>query len=253
VEKPLADDLGDVRSVLARAQARGLPMACGFVERFNPVVRCAADLLHDEPVHVLAVRHSPPNGRATANVVQDLLIHDIDLAVRFAGGSPLARVTGAAWAPPGSQLSELADATLRFDHGMVATLSASRVGQRKVRAITVTTAAVAVELDLLRQDISVYRHRAHEQVVDDGLAYRTETVIDIPFVRHVGEPLALQLEHFLDLLEGRVDADEERASVLAPHVIAAAVEGQSLRSAPASVADTGPPATARTDVAAVRR
>ena len=32
--------------------------------------------------------------------------------------------------------------------------------------------------------------------------YRAETVIDIPFVRHTGEPLALQFRHFLDLVDG---------------------------------------------------
>ena len=223
VEKPLAPALADVHAVLRTAEQRGVPVACGFVERFNAVVRTAEGLLHDQPLHLLAVRHSPPNGRATASVVQDLLVHDIDLACRLGGGAPVA-VHGTGWAPPGHAVAELADATLRFDAGMVATLSASRVGQRKVRALTITTASAAVELDLLRQDITVYRHVDHEQLADGALTYRTETVIDIPFVRHAGEPLALQLDHFLDLLDGTADADEERRSILPPHAVAAAVE-----------------------------
>jgi hypothetical protein len=48
--------------------------------------------------------------------------------------------------------------------------------------------------------------------------------VDIPFVRHAGEPLALQFEHFLDLVEGRVDADAERQRILPTHELADQVE-----------------------------
>ncbi|HZU76913.1 MAG TPA: gfo/Idh/MocA family oxidoreductase, partial [Dehalococcoidia bacterium] len=78
------------------------------------------------------------------------------------------------------------------------------------------------EVDLLRQDLTVYHHRAHELTA--GPTYRAETVMDVPFVRHRGEPLALQLQHFIDLLDGRVDADAERAGILPPHELAARVD-----------------------------
>ncbi|HEX6538896.1 MAG TPA: gfo/Idh/MocA family oxidoreductase, partial [Candidatus Dormibacteraeota bacterium] len=55
-------------------------------------------------------------------------------------------------------------------------------------------------------------------------AYRAETVVDIPFVRHGGEPLLLQLRHFVRLLNGQVDAAAERDSILPAHEIAALVE-----------------------------
>ena len=80
-----------------------------------------------------------------------------------------------------------------------------------------------IELDLLRQDISVYRHVRHEQLGGASTTYRAETVIDIPFVRHAGEPLALQFEHFLDLVEGRADAEVERCRVLPAHELASRI------------------------------
>jgi hypothetical protein len=57
----------------------------------------------------------------------------------------------------------------------------------------------------------------------EGAAYRAQTIIDVPFVRHAGEPLALQLQHFLDLAGGDADAAVERSTLLAPHAVAAAV------------------------------
>jgi predicted dehydrogenase len=57
--------------------------------------------------------------------------------------------------------------------------------------------------------------------------FRSETVIDIPFVRHAGEPLALQLQHFIDVIEGRADLAAELASILPAHRIAERVAATS--------------------------
>ena len=60
-----------------------------FVERFNPVVVTAADMLEGPFVHWVSVRHSPPAGRPTSHVATDLLIHDVDLALRLHGTNPI--------------------------------------------------------------------------------------------------------------------------------------------------------------------
>jgi hypothetical protein len=70
----------------------------------------------------------------------------------------------------------------------------------------------------------VYRHRSHSQEAEASVSYRAETVVDIPFVRHRGEPLALQLRHFLDILDGKADVDAERDSILPAHEVAACIE-----------------------------
>jgi predicted dehydrogenase len=224
IEKPLAPDLASVQVIVKESEARGVPIMCGFVERFNPVIAAASDVIDTPPIHLVALRHSPPAERVTSSVVADLLIHDIDLAMHFAGGAEPVDVAASTWIPPEGGVSEIADCMVRFSSGMLATLSASRRSQRKVRSFTVVTPEVLVELDLLRQDVSVYRHVRHEQLGGATTTYRAQTVVDIPFVRHAGEPLALQFEYFLDLVEGRVDADQERRRLLPAHAIAARVE-----------------------------
>lgn len=225
VEKPIAPALAETEELVAASQRSGTPLMCGFVERFNPVVTTVLGLLTDTPVHIVTLRHSPQTPRSTLTVVLDLLIHDIDLAIRYAGGASVTRVT-AATAPADTHVAEVADCIVRFSPETVATLSASRASQRKVRTHMIETADAMYDVDLLRQDVTVYRHRSHEARLRDGLSYRAETVVDIPFVRHGGEPLALQLRHFVRLLEGAVDVEDERASILPPHRVAAAVEGE---------------------------
>ncbi len=224
VEKPLAVKPDDARRLVEESAARDIPLTCGFVERFNPVVTAASEALSDAPVHLVAIRHSPRAPRIATSVVFDLLIHDIDLALRLASEPQVAEVRSSVWVSPQSGVPEIADCLIRFSDGALATLSASRVGQRKIRTLAVTTATTLAEIDLLRADLTLYRNVSQEQLTERGMGYRAETIVDIPFVRHAGEPLAQQLDHFLDLVDGTADADAERATLLAPHEIAAEVE-----------------------------
>lgn len=227
VEKPLAPDSAGVRRIITAARTHDTPLMCGFVERFNPVVVTAAEMIDGPFVHWVSVRHSPPAGRATSHVATDLLIHDVDLALRLHGTNPidllpdlddprLPMVTGAVGRPGDPLAGEVADCTIVMDDGAVATMSASRIGQRKVREVRVMTEDALYELDLLRHDITIYRHVDHGPGLRDA-SYRSETVVEVPFVRAHQEPLASQLDHFIDLVVGDADPVSEIAGMWMPH------------------------------------
>jgi len=218
VEKPVASELGRSEEVVVAAEARQVPMMCGYVERFNPAMRTVLPIL-DEPLHVTAVRHSPYAARIRTGVAWDLLIHDVDACLRIVGGEPERVRAGLGYFHPVSEPSaeDVAEAVLSFSSGVLATASASRLGQRKIRSITITEIDRSVELDLLRRDVTIYRHIAHEAADQDGRGYRQQAIIEIPELATVQEPLAAQLDHFLDLIEGAVDMDEERRSILPAH------------------------------------
>ena len=220
IEKPMANEFGAVERLVERSAASGVPIMCGFVERFNPVVRTALQILEGPAVHVVALRHSPPAPRVVTSVLWDLLIHDLDLAMQLANGSEVTTVAGASMIPTGFADAELFDATIGFANGLIATMSASRVSHRKVRQLSIETPDMLVELDLVRQDITVWRHLTDEMVVGKAGTYRANTVFEIPFVRSSTEPLMQQLLHFVGLINGSVDQDAERASVLPPHRVA---------------------------------
>ena len=87
VEKPVTPDLEATRALVACAERRHVPLMCGFVERFNPVVATMRSLLDEEPVHIVGIRHSPETPRSRLSVVFDLLIHEIDLALCYMGSA----------------------------------------------------------------------------------------------------------------------------------------------------------------------
>lgn len=226
IEKPIATLMGTTMAVVDAACERDVPLMCGFVERFNAVVATLRQILDEPPIHILAVRHSPVNPRSISSVALDLLIHDVDLVITICGGREVAHVRGATWTSPGESTADIADCTMQLRDGAVATLSASRVGQRKIRTMQVDTGSWLYELDLLRQDLTVYRN-VNQAIVGDAAVYRAQTIIDLPFVRHTAEPLALEVMHFLSLVTG-ADADAiavERDSIVPPHRVVAQIAG----------------------------
>lgn len=219
LEKPLADDLAQSSDLVGLARARGSVLMCGLLERFNPAVRTACEIAK-EPLHVSTVRHSPYAERIRTGVAGDLLIHDVDLVLRLMGQTPTAVSCHFGHFEPRSaaRSEDVADAILQFGGGQIASLSASRVAQHKVRTLTISELERVIEVDLLRQVITVYRHvQANE--FDEDAGYSQQTIIDIPVMRFLGEPLQLQLQHFVGLIDGSVDAEAELDGILAPHVV----------------------------------
>ena len=82
IEKPIAETAEDVEHIIETSRRIGAPVMCGFVERFNPALVAAMEIIDAPVVHMRAARHSPRNPGASSTIVQDLLIHDIDLALR---------------------------------------------------------------------------------------------------------------------------------------------------------------------------
>lgn len=224
IEKPLCGTLEETREIIARSKTQKTVLTCGFVERFNPAVTTALKLLNEPVRHLWSYRHSPFNPRASSGVVTDLLIHDLDLTTRLAPSGSLPKVGASLWKPAEHSFTETADCTLQYGSEMTAVQSASRWGQRKIREIRISTDSLLMEIDLLRVTVTTYQNRSQQATPGEPMTYRSETMIEVPFVRHAGEPLGLQFEHFVDLIRGSADREAELATLEAPHVLADMVE-----------------------------
>lgn len=219
IEKPVCPSLAQTEQVVSRSAKAGTPLMCGLLERFNPAVVVALSML-EGPRYVRAERHSPYAPRIKTGVAWDLLVHDVDLVVQvFGGADPMNVEVAVGQFHPDSVAGaeDIVEATMRFPDGGIASASASRIGQRKVRSMVVQELDRMIEIDLLRRGVTAYRHTTIE---GDGStsSFRQSTEIEVPEI--VGpEPLVAQLDHFVDLIEGRGDIDRERASILPVHRI----------------------------------
>lgn len=194
VEKPIAGTPQDARAILDAAEESGVTLQVGHVERFNPAVRAVAEVVPDlDVLAVTAERLGPPTERdVAANVVHDLMIHDIDVVRALLDGEP-GGVTAS-----GAASSQYATATCTFPDGVVASFTASRVTEQKVRRLAITARECRVVVDYTDQSVEIHRSTTPEYVAEDGgFRHRTESVVERPMVDN-GEPLKHELRAFAD-------------------------------------------------------
>ncbi len=135
VEKPVSRTAEEAAALVRLAAAQGRVLQVGHVERFNPAVAAARELLR-EPRFIESHRLAPFKPRSTdVNVVLDLMIHDIDIILKLVDSDIVAiRPTGF---PVLTDEADIAHARLEFANGCVANVTASRVSQSAMRKIRV--------------------------------------------------------------------------------------------------------------------
>lgn len=210
VEKPLAANDREAAALVALAARAGVTLQVGHIERFAPAIETLAKRA-DGVRHIAVRRHNPPRETPpAADVVLDLMIHDIDLAMALAGETPSA----VAAVPMDGTGQEAATARLVFPGGVVADVSASRLSAATERQVTVHAANGVWRADL----------------VDGRLDHRTEGgLVPVPLLTG-SDKLAAEIDEFVAAVRGeavpRVDgrsgaaalavANRVRAALLAP-------------------------------------
>lgn len=139
VEKPLAPTFIEAWQMAEAAGRRGLVLAVGHVERFNPAWQ-AVRRHGSRPKFIEANRLGAYTCRSTdIGVVLDLMIHDLDLILSLVQ-QPVERIEALGMSIFGGH-EDVANARLTFAGGCVATVNASRasfVARRDVQVWTPT-------------------------------------------------------------------------------------------------------------------
>lgn len=204
VEKPIASTIEEATKMIEAARDYEQVLIPGHVERFNPVVR---ELLKQSslPLHISSRRIGGFSPRVGDGVVIDLMIHDLDI-VRSLAGSDLVDAKTISRHDKAVGSEDYAATLLRFQNGVTASLTASRLGQQKIRDYEVTFEDRVITADLITQNLSVFSVNRTEFVSDQGVSYKQSTSVEIPFIEQRGEPLTAQLRNFLDALDGKGSA-----------------------------------------------
>ena len=155
VEKPLAASVADADRLIAAAEERGVLLAAGHTERFNPAVAAALPLVSAPrfiEVHRLGTF---PERSLDIDVIFDLMIHDLDLLLASVG-SPVASIE-AVGVHVLTPRTDIANVRLRFASGCIANLTASRISRERVRKARFFQHDSYVSIDYASQEVEVYR------------------------------------------------------------------------------------------------
>ena len=155
IEKPVAPSLDQSRKLSTLAAEKHVKVTVGQIERFNPAVRALANL-DVRPSFIEAHRLAAFDPRGTdVAVVLDLMIHDIDLVLKFVD-SEIKDIQSSAVAVVSDQV-DIANARLTFENGAVANLTASRISLGAMRKLRIFQKSGYYSLDLGKKQADLYR------------------------------------------------------------------------------------------------
>ncbi|MCY3934247.1 MAG: Gfo/Idh/MocA family oxidoreductase [Acidobacteria bacterium] len=200
VEKPIAADLDQADALIAAAASRGVVLAVGHVEFYNPAVQEVLSL-GLEPRFVEVERMSPFSPRSLdVDVVLDLMIHDLQI-LHALDPSPVREVR-AVGIDVLSDRVDIADARIELESGCVANLTASRVSAERVRQLRVFFEDRYFSLDYQEQTVRGARRVRGEEAADGGdpvsAGGPAGRILAADLEVEGGEPLRHELEAFLD-------------------------------------------------------
>jgi len=199
MEKPLASTLEEADALIAAAERRGTPLQVGHIERFNRAIRAAEPYL-DRPAFIEGERLAPFHPRGTdVPVVLDLMVHDLDLILHLARGAAATDVR-ANGTTVLSGLLDVAHARVEFASGLVASVTASRIAEERVRRMRVFQEDGYLSLDLAtgRGEFLRLRRRWVPAAVCDLSDIAERISLEAP----AADALGLELRSFLRAARG---------------------------------------------------
>jgi predicted dehydrogenase len=195
VEKPLTRTLEEADRLVAAAEAKGLELRVGHLERFNPALVAVRDRIV-RPRFMECHRLAPFKPRSTdVDVVLDLMIHDIDIILSLVAVD-VAEVR-ASGVPVLTGSVDIANARIEFADGCVANVTASRVSSKSMRKLRVFQPDTYVSIDFESRECAVARKLPGED--RNGMPK-----IDHELKRFAeGDSLEAELRAFVDAVRGR--------------------------------------------------
>ena len=154
VEKPIVSNLKEILNLKKMIKTKKIQ--CGFIERFNDVT----PILHKffkkgNVINIDFKRTDKLSDRIKdVEVIHDLMIHDIDLSIYWNGKIKKIYAHGF---KKNNQIA-YATAFLKHENGTISKLEASRITQKKIRQINLTTLKEYVSANLISKDITINKY-----------------------------------------------------------------------------------------------
>ena len=157
VEKPLAQNFSVAKKIINLVKKNKINLRVGFIERFNPAVESLLKIIkkNQKIISFDFTRANPLSSRIKdVDVVIDLMVHDLDLAILFNGNVKFVKSYGY------KKFGKIfyVTAILQHENGVLSRILTSGITQKKIRLINVVIKNKYIECDLLRKEIYISKN-----------------------------------------------------------------------------------------------
>ena len=207
IEKPVTATLSEAKMLRDILSNKDLIFQVGHIERFNPALLALKDI-EIKPLFIECHRLAQFDPRGTdVSVVQDLMIHDIDLILSLVKS----KVTDidASGVPIITQKIDISNARIKFENGCVANITSSRISQKKMRKMRIFQKSTYLSIDF-QENISEIFNLVQS---DDKRLKKTNSIIlpksdkAILYEKLKGKeknPMKIEQRHFIDCIKNSV-------------------------------------------------
>ena len=196
VEKPMTSTLEQAKELFRVARQQRRVLHVGHVERFNGAVQELRKIVErPDPHRVPAAR---PVRAARAERLGGDGPHDPRHRHRARpGGRRAAQDHRGRLARCTRRSTDVANVQIVFDSGAMATITASRATEEKIRTLAITQPDAYILLDYSHQDIQIHRRAAQEYTLNrESIRYRQASFVEHLLV-HKDNPLKLEIRHLV--------------------------------------------------------
>ncbi len=171
VEKPLANDMEQAKSILKLVKESNVKCQVGHVERFNPAF-LALEGMTLQPMFIEVHRLAEFNPRGTeVSVILDLMIHDIDIILHIVN-SEVKNIYSSGVAVM-TETPDIASVRIEFNNGCVANLTSSRISMKKMRKMRIFQKDAYIGVDFLNKKSEIISLNNND--TEDGFSFDIET------------------------------------------------------------------------------
>jgi predicted dehydrogenase len=172
VEKPLANDMEEARTLLKLVKESNVKLQVGHVERFNPAF-LALEGIPLQPMFIEVHRLAEFNPRGTeVSVILDLMIHDIDIILHIVK-SEVKNIYSSGVAVM-TDTPDIANVRMEFNNGCVANLTSSRISMKKMRKMRIFQKDAYIGVDFLSKKSEIISLNHSDST--DGFSFDIETM-----------------------------------------------------------------------------
>jgi UDP-N-acetylglucosamine 3-dehydrogenase len=205
IEKPMTSTVEEASTLIQLARTRGVRIAVGHIERFNPaIIELKRRMMNGEPgnlfqLHARRLGPFPPRIR-DVGVILDLATHDVDI-MRYLTNSEVGQVYAETQRRIHTTHEDLLLGVLHFANGVIGVLDVNWLTPTKIRELTITGEKGMFLVNYLTQDLYFYENDYTSTSWDalrslTGVSEGTMTRLKVQKI----EPLRLEYEDVIRAL-----------------------------------------------------
>jgi len=189
VEKPLTYNSEEGEKLVELANKNGVILTCGYIERFNPAVDIVKRMVKEKKFGDLIMLEFHRENRMPLHVkdvgiIHDTSVHDIDTANWLFDEMP--NVVFARSGKITHEHEDFASIMLGYNNNKIAIISSNWITPKKVRKFDAVCTEAVITSDFITQEVRIEK--------------KEETEVPRNEKR---EPLLLEIQSFLDVLNGK--------------------------------------------------